>query len=225
MRKDVKVLALVAVTLVAVVVVGSVLYRSAEREKKQEQVAEAQKTTAGEGGAFSVLIRPHSPVLGPKDAKVTLVEFLDPECESCRMLYPMVKHLLAQYGGRVRFVLRYMPLHQNSMYAASALEAAGAQGRYWDMLEIMFREQPRWGDHHHPKPEIIPELAKQIGLDMDKFNSAVVDPVHKAKVEMDAADGRALGVRATPTFFVNGREVEQLGYDSIKAMIDAALAN
>ena len=169
-------------------------------------------------------MRRHSRVLGPKDAKVTLVEFLDPECESCRAIYPMVKHLLGEYGNRVRLVVRYMPLHPNSMYAASALEAAGEQGRYWEMLETLFINQPRWGSHHDPKPELIPGLAEQIGLDMEAFRRSVNSNAHRAIVEADRKDGESLGVTGTPTFFVNGKRLETLGYETLKALIDQELA-
>jgi protein-disulfide isomerase len=169
-------------------------------------------------------VRPHSHTLGPPDAKVTLVEFLDPECESCRAMYPMVKHLLGEYSGRVRLVIRYMPFHPNSLFAAAALEAAAEQGRYWDMLETLFANQPQWGSHHDPKPHLIPELARGIGLDMAAFGEAMTNPAARQKVEIDRADGQSLGVTGTPTFFVNGKRLERLGYEPLKALIDEALA-
>ncbi|MBM3275948.1 MAG: thioredoxin domain-containing protein, partial [Candidatus Sericytochromatia bacterium] len=161
--------------------------------------------------------------MGPRDAKVTIVEFLDPECESCRAMYPMVKNLLAQYEGRVQFVVRYMPLHPNSLYAAGVLEAAGEQGRYWEMLETLFRYQPDWGSHHHPRPELIPGYAREIGLDMQALERSLGVGTHRRIVEADHADGRTLGVTGTPTFFVNGRLVEWLGYQTLKSLIDAEL--
>jgi protein-disulfide isomerase len=218
MRKDIYRLAGIAAVLVIALVVGASYFTRAKEVERAEQVkATAEADT-------SVFVRPHSKIWGPKDAKVTVVEFLDPECESCRAMYPLVKHLLDQYGGRVRLVIRYMPFHQNSVYAISALEAAAEQGRYWEMLEILFAEQPRWGDHHHPKPEIIPELAKKIGLDMAAFERSVNNPAHRNIAQADRADGQKLGVNGTPTFFVNGRMLERLGYEELKAMIDQELA-
>lgn len=139
-------------------------------------------------------------------------------------MYPMVKHLLDQYEERVRLVVRYMPLHPNSLYAAGALEAAGEQGRYWEMLETLFRYQPDWGNHHHPRPELIPGYARQVGLDMQKFERFMSAGSYRSIVEADHADGMTLGVNGTPTFFVNGRLLEQLGYETLKALIDEELA-
>ena len=218
MKKDVQRLAIIAGVLVVGVGVGAALY---SRSAKQEQVARREATPAAPS---STLVRPHSHTLGPADAKVTVVEFLDPECESCREVYPMVKHVLQQYSGRVRLVVRYMPFHPNSMYAAAALEAAAEQNKYWEFLEELFRRQPEWGGHHSPRPELIPEYAKQLGLDMDAWNKAVGKGEYKALVEQDRQDGKSLGVTGTPTFFVNGKMLDQLGYEPLVAMIEAELA-
>ncbi|MEZ4271233.1 MAG: thioredoxin domain-containing protein [Myxococcota bacterium] len=218
MRRDLLRLAVIAALLIAAFAVAAGYYIKSERIKK-EQVAEKtrQETTL-------VFERPHSRSLGPTDAKVTIVEFLDPECEACRAMYPIVKRLLAQYEGRVRLVVRYMPFHPNSVYAAGVLEAAGEQGRYWEMLETLFQYQPQWGSHHAPRPDLIPSYAEQIGLDMQALETAVNAGAHKGLVEIDAADGRALGVTATPAFFVNGRPLGRLGYEPLRALIDEELS-
>ncbi|MGQ0511650.1 MAG: DsbA family protein [Betaproteobacteria bacterium] len=181
----------------------------------------------GQGGNPApgvVLVRPDSPSQGPADARVTLVEFFDPECESCRTMYPVVKRLQREYDGRMRLVIRYMPLHRNSAYAAAALEAAGEQRRYWEMLEILLATQPEWGDHRMPRPELIPTYAARLGLDMDTFMRSIGADTHKAKIERDQADGIQAGVSGTPTFFVNGKMLQRLGYEPLKAMIEEALA-
>lgn len=229
MKKDVYRLGGIAAVLIVAVAIAASYYSRTKRQEREAAVAAAQApAAAGQSGAQSAsaaaLIRPHSHILGPKDASVTIVEFLDPECESCRAMYPLVKHLLSQYKDRVRLVVRYMPLHPNSMYAASALEAAAEQGKYWEMLESLFLNQPAWGSHHAPKPELIPEFAKQIGLDMEAFNRTVNSTAHRQIVQTDEADGKKLGVHGTPTFFVNGRMLERLGYESLKAMIEEELA-
>jgi protein-disulfide isomerase len=218
MKKDIVRLAGVAAALIALLVVAAAFY-SRSQEKKQTDLAAQQPR-----GDDSVFVRPHSRSLGPKDAKVTVVEFLDPECESCRAMYPIVKQLLAQYGGQVRLVVRYMPFHGNSLFAASALEAAGEQGRYWEMLETLFENQPRWGSHHQPRPELIPELAEQIGLDMEAFKRSLGNEAHRRVVEIDQADGRSLGVTGTPSFFVNGKRLETLGLEPLQQMIAQELA-
>jgi protein-disulfide isomerase len=218
MRREAIVVGAIALLAVAALVIGARVYRGAQEQERQAAAAQAPAVDP------ELLVRPDSPSKGPRDAEVTVVEFLDPECEACRAMHPIVNRLMSEYEGRVRLVVRYVPLHQNSLLAASALEAAGEQGRYWDMLEVLFANQPVWGDHHAPKPELIPEYARQIGLDMAAFQPSYEGIKHRAKVERDLADAQKLGVRGTPTFYVNGRPLEQLGYQPLKALVEEELA-
>jgi protein-disulfide isomerase len=226
MKKDVVRLAGIAAVLVAVLLVAAAFYTRSQKQEQEAKVAQqvAASTSGGGSADDSAFVRPHSRSQGPKDAKVTVVEFLDPECESCRAMYPMVKHLLGQYGNRVRLVVRYMPFHPNSLLAIAALEAAAEQGRYWEMLESLFVNQPRWGDHHAPRPEVIPQLAEQLGLDMEAYRRSVATDVHRKVADTDRKDGESLGVTGTPTFFVNGKRLDNLGYETLKALIDQELA-
>jgi len=216
MRREVLIVGAIAVLAVAALAIGARLYRSAQAREATAVAAAPVDPT--------LLERPDSPSKGPRDAKVTIVEFLDPGCEACRAMFPIVERLMREYDGQVRLVVRYLPLHQNSALAAAALEAAGEQGRYWDMLQILFLYQPEWGDHRQPRPELIPTYAERIGLDMAAFEPSYQGIKHRAKVERDRADADRLGVRGTPSFFVNGRPLEQLGYAQLKAMIDEELA-
>lgn len=218
MKKDVYRLAAIAAVLIAGMLIVAAYYIRAQKAERAEAVAKQARDNA------AVFVRPHSRGFGPANAKVTVVEFLDPECESCRAMFPFVKRLLAQYDGRVRLVVRYMPFHPNSSYAVSALEAAGEQGRFAEMLETLFVNQPLWGDHHAPKPELIPEFARQIGLDMVSFGRSLNSSAHKAILETDLADGKKLGVTGTPTFFVNERLLEPLEYETFLALIEDELA-
>lgn len=169
------------------------------------------------------LIREDSRIIGPVEARVTLVEFLDPECEFCRAAFPTVKRLLAEYPEDLRLVVRYFPLHGNSVLAAQATEAAGEQGKYFEMQELLFTRQQEWGEKKTSQESLFVDYARQLGLDVEQFGSALQKPVYKAKIERDHADAVALGVRGTPTFFVNGSLVPQPGYAALKAAIDAAL--
>lgn len=155
--------------------------------------------------APDTLVREDSPKLGPDDAKVTIVEFLDPECESCRAAFPMVKQILAENEGDVRLVVRYFPLHNNSMLAARATEAAGEQGKYWEMQELLFENQTIWGEKQTPQTEMFIVFADQLGLDVDAFTEVLNSTKYTDKVQRDQRDGEALGVSGTPTFFVNGQ--------------------
>ncbi|NQZ98479.1 MAG: thioredoxin domain-containing protein [Myxococcales bacterium] len=218
MRREVYVLGSVAAVLVVTFGVAAGLYLSSEKRAKSDVRNRAAAANP------SRLERSHSHSLGPDDAKVTLVEFLDPECEACRAFHPRVKKLLSQYPKSVRLVLRYMPLHQNSVYAAGALEAAGEQNRFWEMLEVLFQNQPAWGNHQNPRPDLIPGFARQIGLDMAAFDRSMKAGLYRTLVEMDRSDGVALGVSGTPSFFVNGKPLVRLGYDPLRAMIEQEIS-
>lgn len=169
------------------------------------------------------LIRDDSPVLGRMDAPVTMVEFLDPECESCRAAFPVIKELLDEYPDELRLVVRYFPLHGNSVLAAQATEAAGEQGKYAEMQAILFERQPEWGEKQDSQEDLFIKYAGELGLNIDKFTAALDNPDYREKVDRDRADGIALGVTGTPTFFVNGQWVSQPSYNALKAAIDQAL--
>jgi protein-disulfide isomerase len=221
MRREIKILVLIGVVVVIGAMIGARQYR--------ESVQSERKSTEADGP----LVRPDSPTLGPADAQVTLVEFLDPECESCRAFYPRVKQILKDYDGRVRLVVRYMPLHQNSALAATFIEAAGEQGKYWEMQEMLFYRQPEWGERHG-EPETTPRVspgpmferyAMELGLDVEKIRSAVAQNRYAAKLERDKNDGQSLGVTRTPAFFVNGRQLARFSEQDLRSLIDEELGN
>ena len=204
---------------------GAGYYRSSvQKEVKPSAPAPPTANSAS-------LVREDSPTLGPADAKVTLVEFYDPECESCASFAPIVKKILKDYDGKIRLVARYMPLHPNSMPAASFIEAAREQGKYWEAQELLFAKQPEWGEKHGapidaPKPNInalFDKYAKELGLDLAKAGPAIAANRYVPIIERDKKDGQALGVRRTPTFFVNGRKVEgNLAWEKWDEMLSTA---
>ena len=172
-----------------------------------------------------LFVRDYSPSLGPVDAKVTLVEFLDPECESCRRFYPFVKEILKENPGKIRLVIRYAPFHKNAKYIVKALEATRIQGKYWESLSILFKYQPYWADHHNPKPDLIWSFLPQVGVDVEKAKKDMKENDEKFSkmIEQEVKDGQTLSVRATPTFFVNGKPLAQFGYQQLKDAIEAEL--
>jgi protein-disulfide isomerase len=185
------------------------------------QAQKANSTLSAEQEAL--LIREDSPTRGPAEAPVTFVEFLDPECESCRAAYPIVEQILADYEGQIRYVVRYFPNHNNSILAISATEAAGEQGMYWEMQETLFENQLEWGEQSLPQLDLILGYAADLGLDMDQFTASLTNPDYVAKAQRDRQDGVALGVRGTPTFFVNGQAVFGMDESMLRQLIDAAL--
>jgi len=168
----------------------------------------------------SLFVRDHSPTMGNLNAKVYIIEFLDPECESCRALYPHVKNTLKDFQDKVALVVRYAPFHRNSKIAVKALEAARKQGKYWEVLELLFKYQPHWGDHHNPQPDLIFEYLPQIGIDMEKLRADMKDPQIEQILAQDIADLKHLEVRKTPTFFVNGKPLKKFGMRYLREAIE-----
>lgn len=170
------------------------------------------------------VVRPDSQKLSvAEDGKVTFVEFLDYECEACRAAHPAIEQLRETYDGKVTFVVRNMPLHNNSQRAAQAAEAAAAQGKFEEMYDLLFETQPEWGEQQTPEEQYFFDLAEQIGLDMDEFRSVYDDPATEAKVERDQQDGDSLGVTGTPTFFLDGEQLVPRSYDDFIEAFDEAL--
>lgn len=171
----------------------------------------------------SELIRPYSPIKGGQDARVTIVEFLDPACETCRQFYPFVKSALAAYPEKIRLVVRHAPFHQGSDEMIKILEAAKLQGKYWETLEIMLKEQANWTEHHKAKPELIWKYLVGMGLDLDQVRKDMNSPEVVARVEQDLADTKGFKVTRTPGFFVNGKPLTSFGYKQLKALIESEL--
>lgn len=165
------------------------------------------------------LVRMHSPVFGPQGAPVTIVEFFDPACETCRAFYPIVKALMAQYPNDVRLVLRYAPLHQGSDRVVKLLEAAKSQGKYQTVLEALLEAQPTWADHGNPNIETAFKVAEQAGLDLAKARLDIEKPGMQALLQQDIDDLTALQVTKTPTFFVNGRSLPSFGPEQLAGLV------
>ncbi|MBO9625324.1 MAG: thioredoxin domain-containing protein [Microbacterium sp.] len=161
---------------------------------------------------------------GGPDA-VTVVEFLDFECEACGAFHPIVEDLREKYSGDITYVVRYFPLpgHVNSTQAALAAEAAAQQDRFEDMYRALFETQSQWGEQQQETPEVFRGLAEQLGLDLAAYDAAVADPATLARIEADKKDGADLGVRSTPSFFLDGRLVELQQWGDLEAAIEKAV--
>ncbi len=165
-------------------------------------------------------------IKGNKDATVTLVEYLDFECEACRAYYPLVKQLADEFKTEVRFVNRYFPLpgHKNGLPAALAVEAAGRQGKYWEMHDILYENQQSWGEKQQPDPAIFEEYAKKISLNMDQYKKDIKSKEVSERVNRDKTSGTQLGVNGTPTFFLNGEKIPNpKTIEDFKTFIQAAI--
>lgn len=169
---------------------------------------------------------PDDYIKGNKDASVTFIEYLDFECEACAFYYPLIKQLADEFKNEVRFVNRYFPLpgHQNGLPSALAVEAAGRQGKYWEMHNILYENQKSWGEKQFPDPTIFEGYAKQIGLNMEQFKKDVASPGVKDRVNRDKDSGTKLEVSGTPTFYLNGEKLPNpRSVEELKSFIRAAI--
>ncbi|MFJ4963406.1 DsbA family protein [Streptomyces sp. NPDC088729] len=162
----------------------------------------------------------------PARSELTIVEFLDFECEACGAVYPVVEKLRAEYGDRVTFVARYFPMpgHRNGELAARTAEAAARQGKFEEMYGKLFDTQKQWGEAAESKESVFRGYAEQLGLDMKRFDADLADPKTAERVRADQRDGLGLNVQGTPTFFFDGMAISTPGsFEAFKAAIDERL--
>ena len=167
--------------------------------------------------------RPYSWSVGNKDAKVHLVEFFDPACETCAQFYPLVKDIMKKNEGKIRLTMRYAPYHQGSAQVVKMLEAARKQGKYEETLEMMFATQKYWASHHNPNPQLLWKYLPQLGLDIDRLMKDMKDPEMDKLVAQELSDAKELGATKTPSYFVNGKPLQHFGYEQLKELIYSEL--
>jgi protein-disulfide isomerase len=171
------------------------------------------------------LVRPHTPTLGPANAKVHIVEFLDPACEGCRAFYPVVKQIMTEHPGRVRLWVRYVPIHRGADFVVKALEAARVQGKFWESLELLFAKQDEWTRHHTVMPKQVLDVLSGIsGLDMERLRRDMSNPEFAKIVEQDMADAKAVKVMQTPTFYINGKPLGEYGFEQLRGQVKQEIA-
>lgn len=204
----------IVITSVAAVVVAFIAGAVVFKGRETQQVSQAVQLNS------EALVRASSPVLGNPAAKVTIVEFFDPACETCRAFYPLVKTIVNSSFGQVRLVVRHAPLHEGSDTAVKILEAARLQGQYWPAVERALAGQPGWAAHGNARPELIWDLIADLGLDMAKARADADSPAVAELLAQDIADMKALKVDRTPGFFVNGTPLRDFGEAQLRALVD-----
>ncbi len=192
---------------------AAVFYNAGQGEQASQQAAQHS----------DLLIRDHSVRAGNPQAKVTIVEFVDPACGTCAQFHPLVKELLERQDGKINLVLRYAPLHQGSAQMVALLEAAKMQGKFWPVLEMMFQTQRQWVSDHVAQPETFWNLLNQrpTGLDMQKLAQDMSSQTVIDAIQQDINDGEKLGANKTPTFFVNGKPLPSFGYEQLAGLVAA----
>lgn len=205
-------IALISATLIILVILGFMLFDSDKRNLPQ---------------------KPYSPfdiknddwVFGNNDSPVTLIEYLDFECEVCGVYYPLVKELKEEYKSAIRVVIRYYPLpgHPNSMTAARIVEAAGKQGKFWEMHNLLFETQKNWGERKQSDDYFL-QLASTLSLDMVQLKADFKSDEVLERVTRDKLEGTKIGVSGTPSFFLNGKKLQNpRSIADFKTLINAAI--
>ncbi|WP_108862367.1 thioredoxin domain-containing protein [Ruegeria sp. Alg231-54] len=209
--------------ILSVLALGAVGFGGGAWYVTQSKSAGAADSVAPE--IAETLIRPYSPILGPEDAPVTIVEFFDPACEACRAFHPVVKDIVAQHGDAVRVVIRYTPFHgEASEEAIRVLETARMQDVFEPVMEAVLREQPRWAAHGAPEPGLILQIAASAGLDVEAAKTQMRAPQTTGLLNQERADVAAVGIQQTPTFFVNGKPLDPFGEAELRRLVAAEVA-
>jgi protein-disulfide isomerase len=202
-----------ALALVVGFVVASSLYKS-QRAKELGFLAQENAST---------FVRDHSPVLGDPAAKVYIVEFTDPACETCAAFSGFLKQAMAAYPGKIKLVIRYAPFHEGAPDVVRILVAAKKLDKFWEALHVLYASQEQWTHHHQVIVDRVWPLLAGAGLDVGAIRAGMNDPAIDRIIEQDLADARTLGVSKTPGFFVNGKPLEPFGARELKGLIESEL--
>jgi protein-disulfide isomerase len=198
-----------AAVLGMAIFVGMLVYISGKTQPSAQAVERKQ---AG-------LVQFYSPRLGNPEAKVHIVEFLDPACETCASFYPYVKQIMAANPDKVRLTLRLVPFHNGSDYVVKVLDAARKQGKFWPALEALLANQAYWARNHNVLPQFVWKPLEGLGLDLDQMKVDMNAPEVAQRIEQELKDAKALKVTQTPEFFVNGRPLPSFGLEQLQALV------
>lgn len=217
---------IIAVVAIVTVGVATAVYREKTKPRPAPAIPAVAAGTAGTPAAAEAPEDPSLHVRGPRNAPLTLEIYGDFQCPSCALVSKAIDELQEQYAGKMRVVFHEFPLamHKHALEAAMAAEAAGVQGKFWEMHEMLYQYQPVWtkiGDVGY----FFEAYAQQIGLNVDQFRVDRNSQEIQARVMADGEAGVARGVKNTPTLFLNGSELRS-GFtkDSLKDAIEKALA-
>jgi protein-disulfide isomerase len=215
LNKEVKILSVVASLVMGV---SLAIYFIVESEKKTTLEFSPDLTAVADNFSY-----------GPKDAKVTVVEFFDPECESCAQISPYIKGEMKHYEGKVRWIFRYMAYHPNSRKAIQILEASRNQNLYLEATGLLFERQHEWGAKHDgsaptsKEKELLNIILSLPGINIKQLQEDMKNPAIEKLIEQDKKDGTLAGVTGTPTLFVNGKIISPLSLDTMIERIEAGL--
>lgn len=200
---------------VCVLILGSLVALSNSKKVDVGNVDSNKIQTASESSGN---IGDH--VFGKADSKVVLVEYGDFQCPGCGGMHPTIKTITEKYKDQVAFVFRNFPLtqiHPNALVAASAVEAAGLQGKYWEMHNVLFENQSSWVNASvKDRIDIFTQYAQTLGIDVTKFKTDLASDNVAKKIKFDMGVGKMINVSGTPTFYLDGKVVENKTWDQDK---------
>ena len=192
---------------------GTLLYRRGSPRSPALDAAARQPGLASD----------HAPTLGAAGARVHVVEFLDPACETCATFYPLVKQLMAENPDKIRLSVRHVPLHPGSGPVVAMLEASRKQGKYWQTLEALLASQGLWVVNHVAQPEMARQVVTGVGLNLEQLMADMNAPDVAERMARDSQDAAALNVTKTPEYFVNGRQMQSFGRQQLLSLIHDAV--
>lgn len=192
---------------------GALLYRNAATPSAQP--SDATRSTA--------LASLQSPTVGDAGAKVHVVEFLDPACETCAQFFPIVKQRMAENPGKIRLSVRHVAFHQGSDYVVKVLEASRRQDKYWQTLDALLATQSHWAPNHVAEPDRVVAAISGVGLDIARLMADMNAPDVAERMQRDRNDAMALQVTATPEYFVNGRPLPSFGEQQLQDLVTEEL--
>lgn len=218
MEKENKILWAIGIATIAIIGIGAYFL---SRPPKPES------ETSGSKVDENLLVKSDSNIKKAPSEKATLVEFGDFQCPACASYAPVVEQVLEEFNEELTFVARHFPLgqHRNALSAAYSAEAAGKQGKFWEMYDLLYKNQNDW-ESSGSVMKIFEDYAEDLGLDIEKFKADADLKEIKDKVQSDYTDGVTLGVSSTPTFFLSGEKLTApKSVDDFKSLVRAAIAN
>ena len=201
------------VAVLVAVVAGTLLFKD-DRSQTSQGTSDAN---------HDPLASAHSPMLGDAAARVHIVEFIDPACETCAQFFPLVKQLLAENPDRIRLSIRHVAFHDGSDYAVRLLEASRKQDKYLPTLEALLASQAQWAPHHTVQPDLVLQAISGVGLNVEQLRVDMNSPEVAQRMEQDRNDAMALKVTATPEYFVNGRPMPSFGQQQLLTLVSETL--
>jgi len=211
--------------IIVVAIVGGMIYISTQNRLNVSDINNDQLNTIIGAESRNGDIADHE--IGSKSPKVTIIEYADYQCPGCSAAAPKAKALAEKYKDHVRLIFRNFPIassHPNARAAAAVAEAAGLQGKFWEMNKLLYTNQDAWKNANiTDRDNIFKSYAEQLKLNIDQYKTDIASNKVKNKIDFDMALGRKHGVAATPTFYINGKNTEMDSSGSIESSVKEAL--